>query len=111
MNLFVYGTLAPGEPNEYVLKDVEGTWLPGTVKGQLFESGWGAAMGYPGIVLDDNGANVSGLLFSAPNLADHLARLDEFEGEGYQRVMTTVYLDNGDTAQAYIYELSGSGRP
>lgn len=53
--LFVYGTLAPGRPNEHVLADVEGTWEPATVKGTLLQEGWGAAAGYPGIVLDDRG--------------------------------------------------------
>ena len=24
--LFVYGTLAPGQPNEHVLGDIEGSW-------------------------------------------------------------------------------------
>ena len=47
--LFVYGTLAPGRPNEHVLADVPGEWEAATVSGRLLHEGWGAAVGYPGI--------------------------------------------------------------
>ena len=109
--LFVYGTLAPGRPNEHVLADVPGEWEPATVIGTLLQEGWGAAAGYPGIVLDEHGGEVKGLLFSSESLAEHWARLDEFEGEGYERVLTTVKLEDGTAVDAYIYRLSGSGSP
>jgi gamma-glutamylcyclotransferase (GGCT)/AIG2-like uncharacterized protein YtfP len=104
--LFVYGTLAPGRPNEHVLADIPGSWQTATVTGTLLEEGWGAAAGYPGIVLDERGGRVEGLLFISERLADHWARLDEFEGDGYERVLTTATLDDGSTVDAYIYELS-----
>ena len=53
--LFVYGTLAPGRSNAHVLATVPGTWEPATVRGTLFPEGWGAALGYPGIVLSVEG--------------------------------------------------------
>jgi len=71
----------------------------------------GAAVGYPGIVLDEHGGEVRGLLFSSEGLAEHWARLDEFEGEGYERVLTTVRLEDGTAVKAYIYRLSGSDSP
>ncbi|MFG1925077.1 hypothetical protein [Cryptosporangium sp. NPDC048952] len=37
--LFVYGTVAPGEPNAHVLADVPGTWEPGSVRGHLLPDG------------------------------------------------------------------------
>ena len=107
--LFVYGTLAPGRPNEHVLADVPGQWEPATVHGRLLKKGWGAATGYPGIVLDEQGAEVDGLLFSSERLAEHWSRIDAFEGEGYERVLTTVKLKSGETVEAYIYRLSGNG--
>lgn len=109
--LFVYGTLAPGRPNEHLLADVPGEWEPATVNGTLFPEGWGAAAGYPGIVLDARGGEVRGFVFSSENLAEHWARLDEFEGEGYERVLTTVKLEDGTSVEAYIYKLSGNGPP
>ena len=109
--LFVYGTLALGRPNEHVLADVPGEWEPATVTGTLLQVGWGAAMGYPGIVLDEHGGEVKGFLFSSESLAEHWARLDEFEGEGYERVLTTVTLKDGTAVDAYIYRLSGNDLP
>ena len=106
--LFVYGTLAPGRPNEHVLADIPGEWEPATVTGRLRQAGWGAAIGYPGIVLDEHGEEVQGFLFSSESLAGHWARLDEFEGEGYERVLTSARLKDGRTVGAYVYRLSGS---
>lgn len=73
--LFVYGTLAPGRPNEHILADIPGEWESATVLGTLHQQGWGAAAGYPGIVLDGQGSEVEGFLFSAETLAEHWARL------------------------------------
>ena len=106
--LFVYGTLAPGRPNENVLAEVPGTWEPATVKGTLLQEGWGAAVGYPGIVLDELGGEVRGFIFSSEELAAHWARLDEFEGDGYERVVTSAELGDGTVVKAYIYALKGN---
>ena len=109
--LFVYGTLAPGRPNEHILADVPGEWKRATVRGRLIPEGWGAAAGYPGIVLDEEGDEVEGLLFISESLVEHWARLDEFEGEGYERVLTRAKREDGTIVDAYIYSLRGNGRP
>ena len=108
MNLFVYGTLAPGETNEHILKNVNGIWKKGAVRGQLFPNGWGAALGFPGIVLSPKGVEVHGLVFSSPELEEYWETLDRFEGEGYKRVLTSVLLESGESVEAFIYELSES---
>jgi len=105
--LFVYGTLAPGKPNAHVLAPVPGTWEPASVTGTLHAEGWGAAAGYPGIVLDPRGGRVDGLLFTSAALAAHWHRLDAFEGEGYTRVTTTVTRPDGTTVEAFVYALRG----
>lgn len=104
--LFVYGTLAPGKPNAHVLATIAGRWQPATVKGKLYEEGWGAVVGYPAVVLTENGPDVQGLLFSADELDTHWARLDAFEGNGYKRVLTTAVLEDGTAVETYIYELN-----
>lgn len=109
--LFVYGTLAPGRPNGHVLADIAGAWEPATVTGTLLQEGWGAAVGYPGIVLDDHGSEVEGFLFSSESLAGHWDRLDEFEGEGYERVLTMVKLKDGTVVDAFIYRLDIGSLP
>ncbi len=103
--LFVYGTLAPGRPNEHVLSAIGGSWEAASVSGSLRQEGWGAAMGYPGIDLDEHGDEVQGFLFSSEKLSDHWAKLDAFEGESYERVLTVVKLRGNRTVDAYIYTL------
>ena len=109
--LFVYGTLAPGRPNEHVLADIQGKWEPATIMCTLVPDGWGAAAGYPGIILNEHGDEVEGLLFSSEKLDEHWARLDEFEGEGYERVLTSVKRRDGTAVEAYVYRLRGTHLP
>ncbi len=84
--LFVYGTLGPGRPNEHVLSSIGGSWEIVVIFGTLRQEGWGAAMGYPGIDLDEHGAEVEGFLFTSEKLSGYWGALDEFEGEAYKRV-------------------------
>ena len=104
--LAVYGSLAPGCPNHHVLADLAGRWIVGTVRGRLLEDGWGAQMGYPGLVLDEEGDAVAVHVLESADLADHWDRLDEFEGPGYRRVRVRVTTDEGDV-DAQLYVLSG----
>ncbi len=103
--LFIYGTLAPGRPNEHILSDTEGIWEKGIVKGFLHQKGWGADMGYPGINLDINGDEVNGFVFNSEDLSKKWDELDQFEGEEYKRVITKVKLSNNKMVDAYIYVL------
>ncbi len=103
--LFVYGTLGPGRPNEHIMKNIGGTWEKASVIGILHQEGWGAKMGYPGITLDKEGDKVEGFVFSSDNLFEHWSKLDKFEGKEYERVLTTVKLQNKIVADAYIYTL------
>ena len=72
---------------------------------RLLAEGWGAALGFPGIVLDEHGEPVRGLVFSSDELAAHWERLDAFEGEGYERVPTVARREDGSQVDAYIYRL------
>lgn len=103
MYLFVYGTLAPGQPNQHILADLKGTWQSATVKGHLKAEGWGAAMGYPGLVLDQDGETIGGQIFSSTDLDNFWPELDAFEGEGYQRVQTEALLANGEVIESHVY--------
>ncbi len=106
--LFIYGSLGPGRPNEHVLGAVEGTWEPASVTGTLRQEGWGAELGYPGLDLDEQGSEVEGFLFSSEKLKSHWASLDEFEGDAYNRVLTTVKLKDSSSVEAYVYALKRS---
>ncbi len=106
--LFVYGTLRPGRPNERVLLCVGGEWESATVRGRLYERGWGAALGYPGVVLAEDGGEVDGFIFSSSNLHRHWTRLDEFEGDGYMRVQTLAKTRQGGMVDVHVYVLTCS---
>ena len=103
--LFVYGTLAPGKPNEHLLEEIGGSWQKASVRGRLSPEGWGATLGYPAIVLDKLGDEVDGFLFSSDKLSTYWTNLDEFEGECYERVLTTAILSDKSTVEAYVYTL------
>jgi gamma-glutamylcyclotransferase (GGCT)/AIG2-like uncharacterized protein YtfP len=104
--LFVYGTLAPGKANAHVLAELAGTWEKASIHGTVYQVTWGPASGYPGILLNQHDAEVSGLIFTSDDLYELWQRIDAFEGEGYTRVLASARLDNGLTVQAYIYTLS-----
>ena len=103
--LFVYGTLIPGGPNEHLLHEIDGSWQDATMTGTLRAEGWGATMGYPAIVLGEDGDEVEGFLFSSDRLSDHWSRLDQFEGEAYERVLTVARLKDDSTVDAHVYVL------
>ncbi|GAB3596086.1 gamma-glutamylcyclotransferase [Angustibacter peucedani] len=110
--LFVYGTLAPGRSNAHELAGVPGTWTHATVRGHLLPEGWGAALGYPALVPDDDGPTVAGLVLASDALAQHWDRLDAFEGDGYDRVVVRATTDDGSTVAAWVYVLRpGPGSP
>jgi gamma-glutamylcyclotransferase (GGCT)/AIG2-like uncharacterized protein YtfP len=103
--LFVYGTLCPDRPNEHILKHIGGSFEEASVRGILHNEGWGATMGYPALVVDPDGEEVKGFLFISKNLPKHWSELDDFEGEAYERTLTTVELKDGARTEAYVYVL------
>lgn len=101
-----YGTLAPGRVNHGQLAPLKGRWREGHVTGRLVDAGWGAALGFPGLVLDPQGSPVAVQLFESPDLPEHWARLDAFEGPGYRRVVVPVDTAEG-VLEAWIYVIAG----
>ena len=103
--LVAYGTLAPGRPNHHQLDGLKGRWLEGRVRGALVQHGWGAALGYPALVLDPNGPAVEVQIFESTGLPDQWSRLDDFEGPGYQRVAVSVETAGGPLeASIYVFQ-------
>jgi gamma-glutamylcyclotransferase (GGCT)/AIG2-like uncharacterized protein YtfP len=67
------------------------------------EAGWGAELGYPGLVVDPNGDSIEVHALVSKNLVDHWDRLDAFEGAGYQRVRIDVETPEGQVpASIYV---------
>ena len=109
-HLLVYGTLAPGESNHYMMKDISGVWKTAYFKGKVLKKDWGKWNGYPGIILDNESDEIKGYVFSSRELKEHWDRLDEFEGKDYSRVKTSAKLEDGSEINAFIYELKESMR-
>ena len=86
-----------------MLADVPGAWDEGTVRGDLVERGWGAASGLPALVLREDAGEVAGFVLSSTALDSEWARLDAFEGDGYQRVLAPVALFSGEVVDAWLY--------
>ena len=100
--LATYGTLAPGRVNGHQLAELDGFWRRGTVRGRLVEAGWGAKLGFPGLILDPQGEAVEVHVFESMALPDHWQRLDAFEGDGYRRVVAQVSTGDGEL-DVWIY--------
>ncbi|QDG77773.1 gamma-glutamylcyclotransferase [Labrenzia sp. PHM005] len=103
--LATYGTLAPGRVNHHHLEDLQGEWTSGVIRGRLVEAGWGAELGYPGLVLDPAEGPIDVHLLTSKDLVDHWERLDAFEGSGYLRVSVDVETPAG-CVSASIYVIS-----
>lgn len=105
--LAVYGTLAPGRSNHGQLAGLTGDWTHGRVRGELLAEGWGAGVGYPGLRLDPDGAEVAVQVFTSPDLPAHWARLDAFEGADYRRASAIVTGADGVEVEAFVYIIAG----
>jgi len=90
--LAVYGTLAPGEDNHWVVRNLKGDWLDGTVVGYIFEISWGPATGYPGFLPATDGTQVPVKVLVSDDLAKNWRTIDDFEGDGYERRVLPVTL-------------------
>lgn len=100
MNLpiFVYGTLMPGFPNYNVyLKGSVEKELPATIKGKMYDIG-----SFPAVVGGDN--IIQGyLIYIKDNVEEILKSLDELESCLYTRSIAEVFLENGQSAFAWVY--------
>ncbi|MEM7340896.1 MAG: gamma-glutamylcyclotransferase family protein [Actinomycetota bacterium] len=90
--LAAYGTLQPGESNHDQLAEIDGVWLAATVRGHFWLWESGPYEGLPAFRRALDGEDVPVTVLLSDDLGHHWARLDAFEGPGYERVMATVTL-------------------
>lgn len=103
--LAVYGSLRPGGSNAHLLDELSGTWVMGTVRGELVQQGWASAAGYPAIRLSPDGPTVDVHVLCSHDLPQHWERLDRFEGPEYRRSRVSVE-SSGGPLSAQIYEIA-----
>jgi gamma-glutamylcyclotransferase (GGCT)/AIG2-like uncharacterized protein YtfP len=101
--LALYGSLAPGESNHWVVSRIAGDWVGGTIQGYTFDLTWGPAEGYEGFVPDLEGPDVAVAVLVSNQLDHRWREIDDFEGVGYERRLLPVRLDDGRTIDAHVY--------
>ena len=88
------------------MNKIGGAWREASIKGTWHKEGWGYVKhGLRGLVLEKDGEDIQGYVFSSTNLDNHWQTLDEFEGRDYERVEATAHCSGGETEKAFVYAL------
>ena len=96
--LAVYGSLAPGGANNFILARLGGDWQRCTIRGRM-----GRHQGFKTFRFDPDGDEHPAWLFISPALPAKLPALDDFEGDGYRRTLIPVKV-GGQEIWAHVYE-------
>jgi len=96
--LIVYGSLAPGEVNNFLLAGLEGDWERCVIRGHM-----GRYKGFKVFKYDPQGDAYQVWLFSSSLLPQKFRELDDFEGEEYQRVIIPAQVAER-VILAYVYQ-------
>ena len=94
--LAVYGSLAPGRSNYHIVEPLGGEWSDGLVEGDLFQTGWGAALGYWAMRPRAQGNRIEVKVLKSSRLSDAWQMLDDFEGKAYRRILVAVMNENNE---------------
>ena len=94
--LAVYGSLAPGQSNHHMVAPLGGEWSDGFVEGDLYQVGWGAAIGHRAFRPRAGGPKVAVKVLTSPLLPRAWPDLDQFEGADYRRILIPVLADDAD---------------
>lgn len=95
--LIVYGSLAPGEVNDFMLAGLQGEWHPCCIRGRM-----GAFLGFKSFRYDPQGPEHPAWLFSSADLPRIILELDDFEGEEYERRIIPAWV-SGRWVMAQVY--------
>jgi gamma-glutamylcyclotransferase (GGCT)/AIG2-like uncharacterized protein YtfP len=95
--LIVYGSLMPGDLYHFLLADLPGTWEQCVIRGRMGKYG-----GFKAFRYDAAGPEHPAWLLTSPALPGRFPELDEFEGEGYERVVIPAQV-NGRCRMAQVY--------
>ena len=107
-SIIIYGTLAPNRPNHSKIEHINGKWIKGVVKGKLVKEGWGAELGYYGFkhssIIEQE--SIEAFILFSDELVNNWTYLDEFEGDGYRRILAKFELENGEVGVGNIYAIN-----
>jgi gamma-glutamylcyclotransferase (GGCT)/AIG2-like uncharacterized protein YtfP len=96
--LIVYGTLAPGAPNERLLKDIVGTWQDCKIRGEIIQR-----HGLKYFKWNLNAGEIDAKIFVSRFLPEKLSTIDRFEGKDYHRILIPAKVEER-LVIANIYE-------
>jgi gamma-glutamylcyclotransferase (GGCT)/AIG2-like uncharacterized protein YtfP len=96
--LIVYGSLAPGEVNDFMLAGLAGEWHPCRIRGRM-----GTFLGFKSFRYDPQGPEHPAWLLVSADLPRIIPELDDFEGEAYERRIIPARV-NGGWVRAQVYE-------
>ncbi len=96
--LVVYGSLAPGGVNNFILARLGGSWVRCTIRGRIR-----MYRGFRAFKFDPAGPEHPAWLFTSPALREKFPDLDDFEGDDYRRIIIPVQV-GGQEILANIYE-------
>jgi gamma-glutamylcyclotransferase (GGCT)/AIG2-like uncharacterized protein YtfP len=102
--LVVYGTLAPGERNHWLLAGCPGCWSKVVVRGRR------TRRRFPEFTLDAGAEPVPMHLLESPSLPAFWPRLDAFEGPGYVRILVPVRSGHRLRTVGNLYEAASPER-
>lgn len=103
--LFVYGTLKPGFPNHYILKNIGGSFIKATLFGFEYDKNWEKQTGYPGIITSEPTKKIDGFVFVSKNLKYNWKVLDDFETKAYTRKQVSISLHN-KKEEVFVYTIN-----
>jgi len=95
--LIVYGSLAPGGANAFMLAGLVGEWYPCRIQGRM-----GAHRGFMSFRYDPKGPEHPAWLLASADLPRVIADLDDFEGEEYARIIIPAKV-NGRWVLAQVF--------
>ena len=96
--LIVYGSLAPGGVNAFMLAGLVGEWHPCRIRGRM-----GAFRGFKSFRYDPQGLEHPAWLLESSELPRVISELDDFEGEEYARRIIPARV-GGRWVMAQVYE-------
>jgi gamma-glutamylcyclotransferase (GGCT)/AIG2-like uncharacterized protein YtfP len=109
--ILLYGTLRSGHAPREIADAVSRLRRigAGMVRGRWYDLG-----AYPGVVLEEQGAEVLGEVYAVPD-AETLARMDAYEGfhagdtvgSLFLRVKTVVTMEGGGSEACWVYVYNG----
>jgi len=95
--LIVYGSLAPGGVNAFLLAGLSGEWRPCRIRGRM-----GAYLGFKSFRYDPQGPEHPAWLLASADLPRIMPELDDFEGEAYERLVIPARVE-GRWVMAQVY--------